>query len=345
MRRKFKTYNWKELDKARLDSSDPNLEEFHKMLFEIDDKIKAGIKLNLAEKENYCEAIWIADQNGKEGFDMRSEFCCKDYWFKHAWRHYWSDLDGIYTHKNIFTKKKIPKETVKIDLEFLKKTAVEWQKIIDKTNHKESLLNLISKETRREIRKYNEDPKWHIMGFFCESNEYERGMLIIRLRSKYIYLRVQEYFDKNSNKVQLFQFKNRQIEFNHESLLHILNRHYEASRKQAEREKSLHNEDIHPDEIYRIINLLFIQITNQIEKKIDDKKVFFEFKGKKYAIWIKDSHKFIRGTGRTNYQFISTFYPVTQDEELFKIKSNYTILALDEHYSIYVKNNTDGNTA
>ena len=337
MKKSYKSYNWKELEDARLRSGDFHLKEFHKMFDDIDKRVKSGGKLNLAEIENYCEGVWIADQNNRGKFDLRNTDCCKEYWFKYAYRHYWDDLDGIYVHKNIFTKKKIPKSEIKKDIDFLNSEAITWQTVIDKTNHKDQLLNLIAKETRLEIKNFNADPQWHIFGFFNESRLYDRGLLVIRLRSKYIYLRTREYFDRLGESSQLLKFKSESIEFNAESLIHILNRHYEISRKQANREKSLHEEDVHPDEIYSIVSGLLSLLDETIEEIIDDKKIYFRFKGKPYTIWIKNSIRFVKGSGKQEYKFISTFYPIEHEDELSKVEANYNEFELNDNYSIYTK--------
>jgi len=341
MKKKAKSYSWIELEDARLNSGDFHLTRFHEMFDEIDTKIKEGKPINNAEAENYCEGLWIAEQNNRGNFKMRNEPCCKDYWFKYAYRHYWSDLHGIYTHTNPFTKKKIPKKEIQTDIEFLKSEAELWQEDIDKLNHKEQLLNLIAKETRNEIKDYNKDPQWHFHGFFNESRLYDHGLLIIRLRSKYIYLRVRDYYDKLGTDKQIVNFKGEQIEYNADSLIHILNRHYEISRKQANREKSLHDEDVHPDEIFDIINGLLLLLCSETQEKIDSNKIYFIYNEKPYTIWIKKATRFVKGIGKQEYKFISTFYPVEHEDELGKL-NDYKEHKLNEQYSIYIKN-TEGN--
>lgn len=331
-------YTIKEIEDSMRDSSDVKLQKAHEIFRDLKKHINNNDKLDLHEIEHFCNLEFIGYEKGFEGFDIHSYPICEDYWFEWAYREYWMDLHGIRQHTFALTGKEYSTDRVQSDLNKLQELATEWEKIIEKLNHTDITLAEISKETRLELKNHKKKPIFNYLGFFRMCFNYEYEKLVILLRSKYIFQLTREFFHyRNADSLKLHLGK-RVIEFTSNSLIHILSRHYEFSKKYVNRDKSFHIELIQPRKIYDILDFIFKQIDEHKLSCIKDDKIYFEYERVLFTVWISKAQKQIKGKkGNFEYERIASFYPTENNDELEDIQNNYSKENCNETTSIYYK--------
>lgn len=254
-----------------------------------------------------------------------------------AFREYWSDLHGIYAHKDLLATQQYSKTEIQSDLDKLSSLAADWQETIDKTNHREKVLNEVAAETRNEIKSYDRDPIFHEYGFFRRCNNYKFGLKRLQLRSKYIYLFTREFFDRLGSESVELRLGSKILEFTTYSMIHILNRHYHFSQKQAEKDKSLHSEIVQPRDIHVVLGHVFSLLSDEDLKRLDDDRIHFDYKGELFTVWINSATKQVKGKGNVSYERVASFYPVKNISEKQNIHTNYNKEKRDADVQVYFK--------
>lgn len=337
-------YTIQDIEESMENPNDLNLEKAHAIFRDLKEHVENNGKLELHEIEHFCNFEFLAYEKGIEGYDIHKYQICKDYWFEWAYREYWNDLHGIKEHEFPLTGEVYTKERIQSDLQLLSKIADDWELEVETTNHSNPILQDISKETRIELKNHKKKPIFNDMGFFRRCNKYNFEKLIILLRSKYIYLLVQEFFHiRNTDSLHL-KLGKRNIEFTPYSLIHVLSRHYEMSMKQVDRDKSFHFELIEPRKIFDILKSVFNHFDDQKLSCMRDDKIYFQYEKFIFTVWIEKSKKQIKGSiGNFEYERIASFYPTQNSDELKDIELNYSKDDCSETICIYYKIKTNEN--
>jgi hypothetical protein len=258
-------------------------------------------------------------------------------WFRSSFLDYWPDLTGAgkYTNK---LGQPIPQSKVKNDIELLNQIAKGWEMEIEKTNHKEELKQQIAKETRDEIKAFSKLPEFNDYGFLNKNFHYKLKLMKLLLRSKIIYMRIIEIIGETGMNELRTQLNGEQIIFNEYSYVHILNRHYQMSSKQADLDKDMHDVDIRTSNIGKTL----IEIIKKIEKTglyVSDnvEKIHLKYKGKIFTTYTKEMNLQKRDMADEKVYRIQTFYPVNNPTELQTIRNDFAEQIIDSELNIYLK--------
>lgn len=289
------------------------------------------------EKEFFCLRVKISNFNDGTWEDYP---CCDNYKFKKLYLTYYRDLTGgsmFYKVKgmNVY---KIESNEAQQDLLYLYEKSDEWELIVQKTNHKEKLLQQISAETRNELKKLNKLIEFTNSPFIKGTFRYIFKRRAILLQAKYIYCIALEIFETLNPSDLLLEINFVQIEFNEYSLVHILNRHFSEITKQYNTKKTFHNEDFKP----RILSVQLKEILLDIDdsKLLSGKsieKIGFQKNGIDYIICTSERKKSVKGKkGNIIYRRLDTFFPVSDTTEKNKLISTCELKAINKTLLIYV---------
>lgn len=290
------------------------------------------------EKDFFCMGLKISLNNDGEIDDFP---CCDNHKFKYLYLTYYRDFTGGSSYqklKGLSLYSVEPKE-VQRDLKYLHSKSEEWKDIIQKTNHKNLLLQETCTETRNELKQLSEIQEVKSGYWRKGSHLYKYKEMAILLHSKFIYCTALEVFEEQSPDDMTMKINGLTIEFTEYSLLHVLNRHYAAIIKPYNTGKSFHNMNFKP----RLLNRQIKDIIHEIDtsKKLASfpiDKIGFEYKKTTYLIWISERTKSIKGKGNVKYYRIDTFYPVTDLPELSKLTSKCDLVKLSNDLSVFVPN-------
>ncbi|KGL58373.1 hypothetical protein [Polaribacter sp. Hel1_85] len=305
-----------------------------KIFEDLKDKSLNNEKLTEHEKDFFC--LGVKGSNLDDG-KLKDYSSCENYRFKDIYLSYLKDLSGKSTYEKvrgvgIYNPSSFE---IKKDLAFLESVKNKWQKTISVTNHSEKLLREISKETRTDLKKIEKN-KGKLL-FNRDKKKYLLNKTATLLQSKYIYcisLQIFELFDSTEFVIKL---NNQEIEIDEYSIIHILNRHY-AQITKTNPTKSFHNEDFEPKYLNKRLRDIFIEIENSGLYSGDSiRKITFKFNNVDYQIWANERTKQVKNNGNIKFNRLETFYPLTDLEELNKLKNDYELLEINEELSIYLK--------
>ncbi|WP_413514119.1 hypothetical protein [Myroides odoratus] len=230
---------------------------FEDLLF----KCNQSTSLSEHEKDFLCLGLKLSLLNDGNITDCP---CCHNYKFKMIYHSYFHDLSGNGRYEKVRNGKIYPPSQyeIKKDLLFLEKTANQWQKTIEVTNHPNELLQEVSKEIRSELKQIEKNKGF--MFFKREKDNYTFHKRNLLLQSKYIYTTILLMLEKLSPQDLQFTFNGETIESTNYSLVHILNRHFSQIIKQN-KNKTYHSEDID--------FMFFPKQVKEIFKTIEDSKL------------------------------------------------------------------------
>ena len=301
-----------------LDNSDEEQVRTRKIFEILKQRAIRGEFFSEHEKEFFCTGVRLSLLNDGKIEDYS---CCDNPKFKFLYLVYFHDLTGgtAYFKPKQTQLYKVDSSEAQHDLEYLYCKADEWETIIQKNNHSEQLTQQISAETRTELKNLDNQPEFVNIQFAKGSFRYLFKKRSILLQSKYIYCIA--------------------LEFNEYSLIHILNRHYSEMTKQYSSNKSFHNEDFIP----RILSVQIRDILRDIDnsKVLASKsinKIAFQFHNVDYLLWTSEEIKSVKGKGNLKYRRLNTFYPVSDKNELEKLKTECILTNISNTISVYVPN-------
>lgn len=329
-----KNYTIDELD-FKNDSEQEQIRT-RKIFDDLKDKALKGEKLLEREKEFLCLSLKLTlnENDGKpEDFDF-----CKDFIFH--------ELYLTYFHNNLagpFFKAKKGK-IVEVDLEeqgrdfkTLQNISDKWIKEIEKTNHKDQILQELSSETRIDLKALDKKyPNW-FRKIKKNQNDYKLQRDKIILQSKFIYHLTKSVIENYNTEDFEIPFSSEIIEFTSYSLIHITSRHYSEPIKNN-KEKTYHYKNFLPKELH--INLKNILLKIDTLKVINIKNtdnIIFEYDGVVYQIWIQKKIKQIKGKGNVTFNRIQSFYPIYDKTQLKNIENDYEKLIIDNKLSLFKK--------
>ncbi|GGH64767.1 hypothetical protein [Phaeocystidibacter marisrubri] len=279
-----------------------------------------------AHERNYvysCLKISLVHTEDPDTLDFLNDAKFKSYYLS-----YFHDITGgskyYKPHKTEVVQ--ISPEEARKDLAYLIREADKWYEVIQKTNHSNQLLQQCSKQCREDIQSLDDLPEIKNDLFAKGRFYYRYKKWAILLQSKHLFHIAEEILEKSGSSFVNFTLCNQDIEMNEYSIIHILNRHYSKITKQYETGKSYHNEDFYP----RQLDLKIQEVFDQYSTVCNDVKsidwITFELNEVYYSIWTGTKTKQVKGTGNVTYRRLNTFYPVTKDSELNKIKEREKIV-------------------
>jgi len=293
-------------------------EEFHRVTQELITKIQSGEKLSLAEEDYTCAALELLmtnDPSSKNDTPQVFDYC-KNFWFKNRYFLYFNNIEcvgEVFYYKNFVSTEQKTK-----DREYLEKEYQKWAEIISKPISGDKILQYLSTETQHQLKEIERYCKNVKIG--SPREEYLKKSII--LHSKFIYLIVREFYQENGKDEERIYFFGKTVIIDSYSYIHILFRHYSASIKQHQPDKSYHyDENIDyknlPDFLKDVIDKFKVNFT---EEDFDRNRIYFDFGKTTYAIWFRVIN--ISKPGNVNEIFLrlQTFYPVKKESESATIK-------------------------
>lgn len=286
------------------------------------------------EKDFLCMGLKISNwDDGK-----REEFsACENSIFK--------ELYLTYFHNNLegpFFKARKGKAVEVSELEKIKdfKTLMNisdsWLQQLEIENHKEPVIQELSIETRRDLKKLNQKYSGLNKIFKRQKDDFRLKKDKIILQSKFIFLLVKSVIENNDSKDFEIQFSNEIIEFGIYSLVHIISRHY-AEPIKGDEDKTYHYDNFYPTELHLDLKDILVEIDklNIVDINLTD-RIVFKFKNVIYKLWIQKRFKQVKGKGNIKIFRIQTFYPIYSETDLKDISENYNETEISENLSVFV---------
>ncbi len=287
------------------------------------------------EKDFFCSGLRFSSMNNGKLEDYN---CCDNSKFKLLYLTYYHDLTGISSaykiNNNLRKFVEIDNIEKQENINYLYEKSTEWEKIINKSNHKEDLLQQVSTEARTEIKELNK--KFGISNLSQEVGnfKYRYSKEEILLKLKFIYCLTLKYFEKTKKEDLLLELNCQQYEINEYSIIHILNRHFASISHNTS--KSFHTENFSPEildiqlkEIFEVIDNSKILFGHFIEK------LAFRYNQIDYQIWTSEKTRYIAGK-KILFRRIDTFYPVFYNEEKEDLKLNYDLIKISDNLFVYL---------
>lgn len=291
-----------------------------------------GDKLSRAEMKFIGFKFMTSKFDKSEGDNILEELYNKLEEFKFFFKYllYQDNLDCLYDSYDFYGK--ISSEQRKKDGEFLNSQFESWKSIIYKPNHKNILLQNLSKETRDLITSLTK----HSISKFEGSNHHRSIKKNLVLHSKFIYLKILEYYDEINDCKQSIAFYGQTIVIDSFFYCHVLLGHFAESQKYGRLGKTYFTEIIDVDNLPNtVLDILRIYQDEVSEENFNGNNIYFRLLDCNYSIWLRKqkgySYKDIKG----EFKLVSTFYPVIYGSDTFNI-SKLSLYKINEELSFYI---------
>lgn len=272
--------------------------------------------LSFSEKDWICNNIQILHDKNDKLLDPYDFPCCEDSIFYIRYPLYFNNVDGHYPALDWTGKIEGVKKDR--DLQMLNQNFKNWNDTISITNHKDPLLNYVSKETRHQIKEIERYCKNEYLGL----NKKQYLIKSIVLNTKYLFRYVQKFYEENPEKI-INIIDEKETSIDAFAYIHIMSRHYGQMIKEHQIGKSYHVEGLDYKNMPMELSRILIGYGKISSGKFDGQKIYFLINGKPYGIWFKQIKSNIKGGGVKIEYRVQTFYPVEDINELKKLKQNF----------------------
>jgi hypothetical protein len=308
-------------------------EESQRVTQELIDKIQSGEKLSLAEEEHACSTLELLMAKDSSSTDTPQVFgYCDNYWFKNRYLLYFNNLDGngdIFYYKDFLDLSQKKKDREYIELQYQ-----EWNGIINNPPARDIMLQYLSTETKHQIKEIERYCKTMQIGRFLK--EYLIKSIV--LHSKFIYLIVKEFYQELGKDEERVDFFGQPVVLDSFSYIHILFRHYSATIKQHQLDKSYHyNENIDYRNIPHFLKEVITKFKDNCTKnEFDRNRIYFSFTETIYAIWFRAIKISKAGNVIETTLRLQTFYPLLKPSEKATI-NGFRKVTVEPAYVFFVK--------
>jgi hypothetical protein len=279
---------------------------------------EAGGTLSLAEEEYTCSFLAVSRDKPEGGsfLDLHEISFCKNYSFTGCYLAYENNLDGLLTAYNAFGP--IARDITAKDAAFLEAQYQDWLQIINKTNHSEQLLQHVAAESRRHLKNGGKYAQSSLMGSRMRNN----FLKAIALHSKYLYLKVREFYQELGTTEQVLHKCGYEIVIDSFAYFHVLFRHFAPRATRYQNDASyITDQTIIPENLpNQLLGFLIEYFDNIPCAQFDNHRTYIRHNRVVYAIWFKDVQRHIKGVVQPVLR-VQTFYPVTLPAELKYITS------------------------
>jgi len=291
-------------------------------------KARQNEYLSEHEKEFFCQGLVLSLHNDGK---LEDYICCDNRKFKFLYLVHYHDLSGaspVYKPNKLLLKvTQIGNEEKQEDLKYLYSKSNEWKEVINRLNHREVLLQEVSKETRIELSNNLSRPS-----AFSEK-EIEQQIL---LKSKFLYCIALKLFEKIGREDLILELDGQKIEINEYSIIHILNRHFAAKTIYYDTKKSFHNEDFEPQILNKQLKEILYQIDiSKTYEGLSLDNIAFQYKETDYQIWTGIKKKHAQGK-EIEFRRLNTFYPITDVDEKSKLYQSRQAIKITENIQVYI---------
>ena len=293
-------------------------EEYNNRNQELHNKVQKGEPLNKGEQFFFCAHLPFKSL-------LKYSFCEDEFFYQTYFA-----LNGKNIDENF--SKHLQYTLSSIEVQAYCKILETWEASIEKTNHSNQLLQIVSKETREELKILKKSNSLSQYGII--DKDYEQRKFKIIEWSKFRYIKVKNFFESTLNAAEFKLFLNgNEIIFNYYSYTHILTRHFGRMMKPYQVEKSHFSQDISVEEIHLQLEDIFKKIDNSnffIEENIEE--INLKLNGNLYKIFNKQTIE----NGK-NILRLSSFFPIDNPLMLERLDNEFTEKKINNNLSIFIK--------
>lgn len=237
--------------------------------------------------------------------------------------------------KELGFERKVEKEEIEADCDYLNTVASEWQKTIDIQNHSVQKLKQTSEETRAIIREIKTNAKKNSITDNIRNNDIKLALW----KSKYIHYQgsiISEQIESLNNLPYELELNGRTVYFTYRSLIHILYRHFAqlVSNSFFQKTKSYHSPIFEPNRIHLILENIFARLSHSEyfkKRELEHNAAYnFQFKEIDYQFYLKEF-----GNDKDKLM-ISSVYPIENSKEKEKL-NEFTLKTIDKELKVYQK--------
>jgi hypothetical protein len=236
---------------------------------------------------------------------------CKNYLFRQKYLHYVLNVECYKRAVDVWGE--ISQAEKAKDRIFLESEYQNWKTALG-GNHQDELLQNLVKETRLQIK---------LVQKYCIQNSiyrFRKEYLVksMVLHSKYIYLKVKEYFQNLGQDFILIEILGNKIYIDSYCYIHILFRHFSESLKEHQNDKDyIYERDFHFNRIPEVISEMLIQY-NTLVTNFDKLSIDLFYKNQYYILYLKLS-KDNSGRVLDNCYRVQTLFPVSRKKDLLRL--------------------------
>lgn len=290
-------------------------EEYQAFLDVLNKKAHQKQELTSDEQDFFCRCA---------SYDYQKAFpFCNDVRFKRLF------LKRFDSQQNGYRLKAFEEQDLNVFLD-------EWETLMKKENNKERLMNVLSVETRKELKKIL--PNFSLFDKVFRRKEYRRRQHEIIGYAKFAYIKIKSIFEKiGSNKLDT-RLNGTDIEIDEQTLAHVYMRHYgQLVRPYDTSDKSYFTPEVKIEKVPSVIKEIIDLIEARgIYANDDLRNINVNYKNRDYKIYSKDATKQVKGIGNVVVTRVSTFYPIELQQEVDNL-GDYNLIKINNYLSVYIK--------
>jgi hypothetical protein len=253
------------------------------------------------------------------------------YKFWNIYMRYAKDLDGAGIIRS--PRGPVPQFQKLIDVGYLQREFDAWKPLVQKTNHKHTVMQFLSKQAREELKDAMAWSKQLQEGYFRRLY-VERSVILF---SKNVFIKAEEYYQEYDVRKDQMTFCGKETIVDGFAYTHILMRHFSPYNKFGRPGLTFHHDrEIDVDKLPFVI-FRFLSLYDQFfgVAAFNGENIFFEFNGRDYVIWFKQMERNIKGGQTAQYLRVQTFYPAELQNDRQAI-SALTKVQVNDQLHFYV---------
>ncbi|HMH31610.1 MAG TPA: hypothetical protein VK543_01200 [Puia sp.] len=293
-----------------------------------------------AKEENFKHRK-IVDEKLTNGIPLTIEeqyFRCSNYTLKGC-RDEPSCIDEYYYRVYMFRREGTPTwlQIECVDRNRFIKLVRDWQAVIEAGGQHQDILKATIKETKEEIKILKKQYSAPLSA--KRKLEYNLKHFDLLAWSKLRHIMIQKIFDL-SIKAEFYSLhvNGKEIRFDAYSYAHILTRHFGHVMKQYQTEKDhFYDVFLHTD-LHVRIDQLFKRIDQaKALEGLPNEEITIKFRKLRYRLYVQPQERYQKDKkGRQPFLRLTTFFPLTDAQELEKLKQEYEERKVDSELSVFV---------
>lgn len=292
-----------------------------------------GQSLTLSEAKFIGSFLALAESEDDAGRDILRQIYeqLPGYHFWTLYLKYYSDVNGEGTVYD--AKGPISNEVKAKDIAFLDEAYQDWSEVISKTNHKHTMLQYLSKESRDDIKAALQYAKQ--IGDGGRRRDSITKSLV--LHSKFVFSKIAEYYEEYDVKKDVLQLCSHEVVIDSFAFAHVAIRHMAPRTKFGRPGKTFFNDrSIIIDELPQIIKAILLEYSRFINcQHFDGRRIYFRLNNVNYVIWFQKFSRNVKGGGVTEFLRVETFYPAELKNDATAI-TELTLNKVSENLGFYM---------
>lgn len=308
-----------------------NSVEHQTVVQDLVDRVGREETLTIAEEFYICQTLASSVGTAAE-VTIRPEklTSCQNYWFRDRYLTYYKDLSCYGTFSD--SQGTINEDQQIRDRKFIDNEFASWNSKVNSKAHS-PLDQHLSNEVAMHIRLMNVYAASASLGYF-------RRLYLTRvivLHSKFIYLKVLEYFQELGESNHEISLHNDIVVIDSYCYVHILFRHFARLLKEYQFDKTYHFD---PNIDYNAIPKYILHIVNTFRnhttaEQFNGRSIDYKLNDTIYSLWFRPMQIQLKGGIVRKFLRTQTHYPVTLSRELDRI-GGLNKVVINESMSFFV---------